>query len=65
VFGARALIDPIWFGVRLAGWCISSCWAVMLAALAAQNAAPGLGPVPMMIASALFVWEQMWRAVRR
>ena len=63
VFGARALLDPPWFALRLTGWCVASCWAVMVAALAAQNATPGL--VPMLIASAIIVWEQLWRTPLR
>ena len=63
VFGARALLDPPWFALRLTAWCVASCWAVMVAALAAQNATPGL--VPMLIASAIIVWEQLWRTPLR
>src|SRR5262249_32135480 len=63
VFGARALLDPPWFALRLTGWCVASCWAVMVAALAAQNATPGL--VPMLIASAIIVWEHLGRTPLR
>jgi hypothetical protein len=63
VFGVRALLDPPWFALRLTAWCVASCWAVMVAALAAQNATPGL--VPMLIASAIIVWEQLLRTPLR
>ena len=63
VFGARALLDPPWFALRLTAWCVASCWAVMVAALAAQNAMPGL--LPMLIASAIIVWDQLWRTPLR
>ncbi len=63
MFGTRALLDPPWFALRLTAWCVASCWAVIVAALAAQNATPGL--VPMLIASAIMVWEQLWRTPLR
>jgi predicted metal-binding membrane protein len=30
IFGLPALLDPIAFGVTHAGWCITTCWALML-----------------------------------
>jgi hypothetical protein len=65
VFGVRAVLDPVSFALRLGFWCFAACGAVMLATIAVQNAAPGLGLVPMLIASVLIVWEQVWRAPPR
>jgi predicted metal-binding membrane protein len=57
IFGARAWLDPVRFGLHLACWCVVSCWALMLASFAVS----GGGLAPMMIASAIIVYEQLLR----
>ena len=55
-FGHRAWLDPNWFALRRAYWCVLSCWALMLVAFAAQS-------LPLMlIATAIITCEQILRA---
>ncbi len=54
IFGARAWLDPVRFGVHLGRWCVASCWALMLASVAF-----GGGIAPTMIASAIIAYDQL------
>jgi predicted metal-binding membrane protein len=57
VFGTRAWLDPIWFGLRRAFWCVLSCWALMLVSFSTRSG----GILPMLIVSAIIAYEQVFR----
>ncbi len=61
VFGARAWLDPITFGLRFVFWCVTSCWALMLVCVAAQAGGIWLMPV----ASAIIGYERLFSARAR
>ena len=55
IFGARALLDPVWFGLRRAAWCVLSCWVLMLVPFVAERGGVAL----MLIASGIIFAEQV------
>jgi predicted metal-binding membrane protein len=50
IFGLAALTDPLFFGITLATWCITTCWALMLLPLCISDAR-----LPLMAAGTLLV----------
>jgi predicted metal-binding membrane protein len=59
-FGARACVDGLRLGTRHGGWCVGSCWALMLLPLVLTT-----GHVAAMVVVSLWVWaEHLDRPVR-
>jgi predicted metal-binding membrane protein len=59
IFGVAALADPLAFGITLAGWCIATCWALMLLPLCLGEA-----QLPLMAAGTLVVASERFAPQR-
>ncbi len=62
IFGPQALLDPLFFGLTSAWWCVATCWAWMLLPLYAAHYR-----IPLMaLVSVIIVAERsLWREARR
>jgi predicted metal-binding membrane protein len=62
IFGPRALLDPLIFGLTSAWWCVATCWAWMVLSLCATHYR-----IPLMaLVSVIIVAERsLWREARR
>lgn len=60
IFGLPALLDPLAFGVSHAGWCITTCWALMLIPLFFSDV-----HLALMAAAALLIANERFSSHRR
>jgi predicted metal-binding membrane protein len=54
-YGSRAVVDVARFGVTRGGWCVGSCWALMLLPLVVTR-----GQLAVMIAVSLWLWAEQF-----